>query len=88
MFQREEIDANSPDDFGSHPLQYVSLIDDFFCIKVLLEHADIHVNLKIHEDCSSLHTPVHNGRTECIRLLFNHRDINVNIVEKTGDTQK
>lgn len=47
------------------------------CVKLLLEHPDIDVNAKDHDNVTALYRAIHGGFTECVKLLLKHPNIDV-----------
>ena len=56
------------------------------CIKLLLQHPSIKVNMKDGHFNTALHICVKEGHLDCVKALLAHEDINVNIKNIDGKT--
>ena len=56
------------------------------CVKVLLEHRGIDVNVQNEKGLIALHIAVENGLTESVRELLSDKRINVDIATNKGET--
>ena len=77
LIQREDMDVNLPDRFGSSPLQRAVQQAEIEAVELLLTREDIDVNSKDKSGMTPLLSAVIEGQTEMVKHLLRHGHVQV-----------
>ena len=89
LLNKPSVDVNRRDNTGFTALYYAACYGKTECVRLLLNHKDVNVNLPRNGNgFTPLHTAVCHDHPDCVKLLLAHNDIEVNKPDTDPDRDR